>query len=224
MIEVFENIINMYSNESITTTTILSVLLMVTILAIYEFFVYRFISHRSFYNKSFNITIVTLPFFISTIILCLQSNIIITLGTIGALAIIRFRTAIKDPKDTMFIFWAISEGLSTGSGNFLLSLVTTLFIAIIIISLEYLIHKKNKYIVVVTGGKETINLEDVEFILSSFSSNKKLRCANKNDNHQEYIYEIKSINDIDSEFLSKIKDVKGVKTANFLLETGESIG
>ena len=57
MIEIFENIINSYSNESITTGTIIAVLLMVTVLAIYEFFVYRFVSHRSFYNKSFNITI-----------------------------------------------------------------------------------------------------------------------------------------------------------------------
>ena len=55
MIEVFENIINVYSNESITTVTIVSVLLMVLFLAVYEFFVYRFVSHRSFYNKSLNI-------------------------------------------------------------------------------------------------------------------------------------------------------------------------
>ena len=60
MIEVFENIINMYSNESIATTTIISVLLMVLFLSVYEFFVYRFVSHRSFYNKSFNITIAIL--------------------------------------------------------------------------------------------------------------------------------------------------------------------
>ena len=105
MIEVFENIFNMYSNESITTVTIVSVLLMVLFLAVYEFLVYRFVSHRSFYNKSFNITIAILPFFISTIILCLQSNIIITLGTIGALAIIRFRTAIKDPVDMLYLLF-----------------------------------------------------------------------------------------------------------------------
>lgn len=185
---------------------------------------YKF-SHRSVsYNQRFNAMLIVVLQISIVIMLMISSNIVISLGMVGALSIVRFRTAIKDPKDTMFIFWAISEGLSTGSGNFLLSLVTTLFIAIVIISLEYLIHKKNKYIVVVTGGKETINLEDVEFILASFSSNKKLRCANKNDNHQEYIYEIKSINDIDGEFLSQIKDVKGVKTANFLLETGESIG
>ena len=67
MIELFENIINTYSNESITTLTILTVLFVVLFLGIYEFFVYRYVSHRSFYNKSFNITIAILPFFIATI-------------------------------------------------------------------------------------------------------------------------------------------------------------
>ena len=78
---------------------------MVAILAIYEFFVYRIVSHRSFYNKSFNITTAILPFFISSIILCLQSNLVITLGTIGALAIIRFRTSVKDPVDMLYLLW-----------------------------------------------------------------------------------------------------------------------
>lgn len=107
MIGIFENIINNYSNASISTVTIISVLVMVLLLSVYEFIIYRFVSHRSFYNKSFNITIAILPFFISTIILCLQSNIIITLGTIGALAIIRFRTAVKDPVDMLYLLWSV---------------------------------------------------------------------------------------------------------------------
>ena len=64
--EIIENIINSYANESLTTSTILSVLIVVAVLSIYEFFVYRMVSHRSFYNKSFNITTAILPFFIST--------------------------------------------------------------------------------------------------------------------------------------------------------------
>lgn len=183
------------------------------------------VSHRGVtYNQKFNSMLVIVLQISIVIMLMISSNIVISLGMVGALSIVRFRTAIKDPRDTIFMFWAISEGLSTGSGNFLLSLVTTIFIAIVIILFDFIIHKKNKYIVVITGGKEKINLEEVEFILSSFTNEKKLRCANQNDNHQEYIYEVKSLNDINEEFLSQIHDVKGVKTANFLLETGESIG
>ena len=107
MIDVFENIINTYSNESVTTVTIISVLLMVLFLAVYEFLVYRFVSHRTFYNKSFNISLAIIPFFIATIILCLQSNLVITLGTIGALAIIRYRTVVKDPIDMVYILFSL---------------------------------------------------------------------------------------------------------------------
>ena len=79
-----DNIFNSYTNQTLGTAQIVSVLLVVLVLALYEFAVYRVVSHRAFYNKSFNICIVILPFFIATIVMCLQSNIVITLGTIGA--------------------------------------------------------------------------------------------------------------------------------------------
>ena len=136
MIEVFENIINSYSNESITTVTIISVLMMVLFLSIYEFLIYRFVSHRSFYNKSFNITIAILPFFISTIILCLQSNIIITLGTIGALAIIRFRTAIKDPVDMLYLLWSVYIGIICGCQLFEVGVLTSILVTVVLVVLD----------------------------------------------------------------------------------------
>ena len=104
---VIENIFNTYTEPAVGTVQLLSVLLMVLAMAFYEFVVYRLVSHRAFYNKSFNICIVILPFFIATIVMCLQSNIVITLGTIGALAILRFRTAIKDPVDMLYLLWSV---------------------------------------------------------------------------------------------------------------------
>ncbi len=99
-----ENISNTYKNPVISTSVICSVLVMALLIGLYEFAVYRLVSHRAFYNRSFNICTAILPLFISTIILCLQSNIVITLGTIGALAILRFRTAVKDPVDMLYLF------------------------------------------------------------------------------------------------------------------------
>ena len=156
MIEVFENIINMYSNESIATTTIISVLLMVLFLSVYEFFVYRFVSHRSFYNKSFNITIAILPFFISTIILCLQSNIIITLGTIGALAIIRFRTAVKDPVDMLYLLWSVYVGIVCGCQLFEVGVLTSVFVTIVLVILEHIKFGRKPFILILHS------IEDIE--------------------------------------------------------------
>ena len=96
---VINHIAGSFHNEEITTSMLLAVLAVTGILAMYEFIVYQVVLRRSLYNKAFNISIAVLPFFIATIILSLQTNLVITLGTIGALAIIRFRTAVKDPVD-----------------------------------------------------------------------------------------------------------------------------
>ena len=154
MIEVFENIINVYSNESITTTTIVSVLLMVLFLSIYEFFVYRFVSHRSFYNKSFNITIAILPFFISTIILCLQSNIIITLGTIGALAIIRFRTAVKDPVDMLYLLWSVYVGIICGCQLFEVGVLTSVIVTLVLLALEHIKFGRKPFVLILHSTED----------------------------------------------------------------------
>lgn len=114
---------------------LLSVLLVAGILALYEYIVYQIILRRSLYNKAFNISIAVLPFFISAIILCLQSNLVITLGTIGALAIIRFRTAVKDPVDLIFILWSIHIGITCGCQLYEIAIVTSLIATLALVIL-----------------------------------------------------------------------------------------
>ena len=127
------------SNNSISLdiNVILSVLFFTLILSLYEFVIYRYISKRTVYNKELNISIITLPFFISTIILALQSNLVITLGTIGALAIIRYRTAIKDPINMTYILWAVHTGIVCGCQLYELGLITSLFASIVIYVLNH---------------------------------------------------------------------------------------
>ena len=197
MIEIFENIFNTYSNESITTVTIVSVLLMVLLLAVYEFLIYRFVSHRSFYNKSFNITIAILPFFISTIILCLQSNIIITLGTIGALAIIRFRTAIKDPVDMLYLLWSVYIGIICGCQLFEVGVLTSILVTIVLIVLEHVNFGKLPYVLILHSE------EDIESELQNSFNEKKIsnKFKSRNYTNKGYDYAIEL----------RLKDVEGLK-------------
>jgi hypothetical protein len=193
MIEVFENIFNTYSNESITTTTILSVLLMVLCLAVYEFIVYRFVSHRSFYNKSFNITIAILPFFISTIILCLQSNVVITLGTIGALAIIRFRTAVKDPVDMLYLLWSVYVGIICGCQLFEVGILTSIVVTLALLALEHIKFGKKPFVLIVHSD------DDVENELQGLFKEEKIsnRFKSRNYTSKGYDYAIElTIKDI----------------------------
>ncbi len=202
--EIFENIISSYANESITTGTILSVLLMVTILAIYEFFVYRLVSHRSFYNKSFNITTAILPFFISTIIMCLQSNLVITLGTIGALAIIRFRTSVKDPVDMLYLLWSVFIGIICGCQLFEVGVLTSVAVTIVLIVLEHINFGRKSFVLIVRSK------EDAETALTEIFKNRKISYKFKSRNFTskgfDYAIELtyKNIQELNNE-LSKLK-------------------
>lgn len=197
MIELFENIINTYSNESITTLTILTVLFIVLFLSVYEFFVYRYVSHRSFYNKSFNISIAVLPFFIATIILCLQSNIIITLGTIGALAIIRFRTAIKDPVDMVYLLWSVYIGIVCGCQLFEVGVLTSILVTIVLIVLDHIKLGRNPYILIL-HSKDDIEKD----LIKNFKEKKitnKFKSRNYTNKGYDYAIELTT------------KDIEGLK-------------
>lgn len=190
--KVFENIINTYSNEYVTTTTILSVLLMVSLLSIYEFIIYRKVSHRSFYSKSFNIVITLLPFFISTIILCLQSNIIITLGTIGALAIIRFRTSVKDPVDMMYLLWSVYIGIICGCQLFEVGVLTSIIVTIVLLFLEHVNFGKKPLVLILHSNS------DIESYLKElFKNNKisnKIKSRNYTNNGYDFAIELSTKN------------------------------
>ena len=204
--EIFENIINSYANESLTTSTILSVLIVVAVLSIYEFFVYRMVSHRSFYNKSFNITTAILPFFISTIILCLQSNLVITLGTIGALAIIRFRTSIKDPVDMLYLLWSVFIGIICGCQLFEVGVLTSIVVTIMLIVLEHINFGKKSFVLIVRSTKDTEN--DLTQIFKDKKISYRFKSRNYTSKGFDYAIELtyKNIQELNNE-LSKNKKI-----------------
>lgn len=145
---ILDNITNMYSDGTVTRTVVLTVLVMTAILALYVFVIYRLVSHREFYNKAFNIAIAVLPFFIATIILCLQSNIVITLGTIGALAIIRFRTAVKDPVDMLYLLWSVHIGICCGCQLYEVAVLTSIAVTIALLVFDKVAIGRKPYILV----------------------------------------------------------------------------
>lgn len=171
-----ENIGNSYKNPVLGTAVISSVLIMVLILSIYEFWVYRLVSHRAFYNRSFNICITILPFFISTIVLCLQSNIVITLGTIGALAILRFRTAVKDPVDMLYLLWSVHIGITCGCQLYEIAVLTSLTVTIVLIVMEHVSIGKKPFVLVLHCSPE----EETGILGKIKNDTKKYRVKSRN--------------------------------------------
>ncbi len=177
-----------YSNDAVSTGVILSVLLMVLVISVYEFMVYRLVSHRSFYNKAFNISIVVLPFFISTIILCLQSNLVITLGTIGALAIIRYRTAVKDPVDMLYILWSIHTGIVCGCRLYEVAVLTSLFVTVVLLILEHLHFGRRPYILVLHSDKGAE--DEITALLKSCGGKFRIKSRNYTGSGIDYAVEL----------------------------------
>lgn len=186
---IINHISSSFQNEEITTSMLLAVLVVVGVLVLYEFFVYQVVLHRSLYNKAFNISIAVLPFFISTIILCLQSNLVITLGTIGALAIIRFRTAVKDPVDLIFILWAIHIGIICGCQLYEMAIVTSLIVTIVLVVLNRINIGIRSHILVV-HCKRAEDENSVIGLLEKYTKKYRTKSRNHTDKGMDFVFEI----------------------------------
>ena len=199
MQNIIENITNSFTNDSVTISLIMAVLLMTLILSVYEFIVYRFVSHRSFYNKSFNMAIAVLPFFISMVIMCLQSNLVITLGTIGALAIIRFRTAVKDPVDMVYLLWSVFIGIVCGCQLYEVGVITCIFVTIVLITLDHVNFGRKPYVLIIHTNEEYES--EIEKIFKDKKINYKIKSRNYTSQGYDYVIEfvykeIKELNKI----------------------------
>ena len=184
----FENIRGAFETTSVTTSVILSVLLFSILLSAYEFAVYRLVSHRAFYNRSFNISITVMPIFIATIILCLQSSIVITLGTIGALAIIRYRTAVKDPVDMIYLLWSIHTGIVCGCQLYMVGLLTSIAATLVLIALENLRINKKPLILVFESLPE--KEQDILDLLRSVYKKVEVKSRNFSNGTIRYTTEV----------------------------------
>lgn len=105
-----------FASTEITTLTVVTALGVACLLALYIFFVYRVVTRKTFYSKNFNITLAGVTVITASLILTMQSSVVLSLGMVGALSIVRFRTAIKEPLDIAFLFWSIAVGIVLGAG------------------------------------------------------------------------------------------------------------
>ena len=118
-----------YAGIELGSVQIVTALFLTLLISCYIFFCYRLMTRNTFYSRSFNVSLVALALITAGIILAIQSSVVLSLGMVGALSIVRFRTAVKDPLDLVFLFWSISVGIICGAGlaevAILMSLMTT---------------------------------------------------------------------------------------------------
>ena len=145
-------------------------------MALYIFFVYRMLNKNSFYNRSFALSLVELAVITAAIILTIQSNIVVSLGMVGALSIVRFRTAIKDPMDLVCLFWSISVGIICGAGFAMIAVIASIALTILLVA-RNLGHAERKSQVLVVDADEDIEEAVLDAVKASCTA-WKIRARN----------------------------------------------
>ena len=206
-----------YSAVELSAKQIIVVIGFALLLGLYIYVVYRFLTKKTFYSKSFNISLVLMSMITAAIILTVQSSVVISLGMVGALSIVRFRTAVKDPMDLAFLFWSISVGIICGAGLVEIALILSLVATIVIVILDRIPLVKAPMILVVNASSEADESILAELKKASGYFEEKSRVLT--DGNLELVYELRVK---DTSALSKaISAVSGVSSVSIMSHDGE---
>ena len=203
--------------------TVLLVLLVAFLVSLIIYLTYKNTYTGVLYNPRFNVSLIMITMVTTMVMVVIGSNISVSLGMVGALSIIRFRTAVKDPRDTAFIFWCVVSGLACGTQNYTIVIVGSVFICLILFLFKKFITKNNKYVLIIKG--KSFDLKEVEKTLD-----RKLKdyiCKGKyiSVNGMEIIYDIK-IKDskISDDIIVSLSKVSGVNTINIVSSNTDTMG
>ena len=207
-----------FTGGDISTGRIAATLAVTVLIAIYIFVFYRVITRKTFYSKTFNISLVALAVITSAIILAMQSNLVISLGMVGALSIIRFRTAIKDPMDLVFLFWAISIGIICGAGLYEIAVLTSLLVTVGILLLDMVPTSKAPMMLVVNATELDTEKEVLEAVKAA-GKVCKVKSRNYTEGHLDMIVEVRVTKE--AELIKAVSEIEAVTSVSLISHDGE---
>ncbi len=199
--------------EAISLETLIVSSVVSLIFAIGVYIVYLLTCDKTIYSKKFNIAMSLMTVITSSLVLAMQSNIVISLGMVGALSIVRFRTAIKEPKDLLFLFWAISNGIIIGAGLYSVATVLAVVLAIALLIFE-LIPEKGKSMLLVINFKDLDKEAKIEEVLKNQKVKFTVKSKNVFKDKVDIMYEISTKKD--SEMLAELQKIESVNSMNLI--------
>ena len=206
------------TSADVTPQEIFLILFITTVLALYIFFIYRVLTRKTFYSKTFNISLAALALITAGIILTIQSSIVVSLGMVGALSIVRFRTAIKDPMDLVFLFWSISVGIICGARLYVIAVILSVFVTIVIFALDKMPVAKAPKILVVNA--QSLEAEDdILDIVEGYSTYYRVKSRNLSADQLDMVVELR-VKD-EKALIGEIHDLKDVHAVSLLAHDGE---
>ena len=211
--------------ESITAVTILDMVLTIVLafgIGLFIFYVYKKTYQGVMYSSSFGVTLIALTMITSQVILAVTSNVVLSLGMVGALSIVRFRTAIKEPLDIAFLFWSIAAGIILASGMIPLAVIGSVIIGLILLFFVNRKPHKNPFIIVLSFTDHEAENDAMEYLDTQVE-----RCNIKSKSAQNGLVEINAeirLKDNNTDFINELSSINGVNSAVLVSFNGEYMG
>lgn len=211
--------------ENVSAVSIFDMLLALVLafcLGMFIFLVYKKTYRGVMYSSSFGVTLIALTMITTLVILAVTSNVVLSLGMVGALSIVRFRTAIKEPLDIAFLFWAIAAGIVLAAGMIPLAVTGSVFVGVVLLVFVNQKPHCNPYIIVVQCDGH-----DGETAARAYLEEMTNRCTVKSKSAQkgslELTMEIRLKND-NTDFVNALSEMQGVRSAVLVSYNGDYIG
>lgn len=218
--DLFKNsVVESFTNADISLSKILVTLGITVVLALYIFAIYRLATKSVFYSKGFAISMAAISVITAAILIAMQSNLVISLGMVGALSIVRFRTAIKDPMDLLFLFWSIGVGIICGAGLYSVAIVGSLVVTVVLLVLSLTPVVRAPFLLVVNGEDEELEkavLAAVEHHTRAY----RVKSRNRSRGHMDLIVEVRVKEGGD--LLREVAAIPSVEEASLLSHDGET--
>ena len=211
---------SLWSSQTITPSSWLTILFSLVLafgVGLFIAWIYRRNYRGVMYSNNFTLTLVLMTLITCPVVMCIRESIALSMGMVGALSIVRFRTAVKDPLDTAYMFWALTMGILLGAGQFFLTALTVIGIAILITVLVQIQSKgQNSFLLVLRMGDEAERA--VAQIVGSVRI-QKLKSKTVSSNGIEATWEVRL--DKPDAVLNKLRSVPVVYDATLVAYSGE---
>ena len=214
-------IASLFANQTVSPSswfTVLFSLIAAFAIGMFIYWTYRTNYRGVMYNNNFGLTLVLMTLITTPVVMCIRESIQLSMGMVGALSIVRFRTAVKDPLDTAYMFWALTMGILLGAGQFFLTALAVVGIAVLITVLVHIQSKGlSSFLLVVRMGEEAERAANQ--IVGSIRV-QQLKSKTVSSNGIEATYEVRV--DKPDALLNKLRSVPGVYDATLVSYTGEA--
>ena len=211
---VFEN----NSVNALNSSDIFINLFVTLLIGLFIFYIYKKAFQGVLYTQAFNVSLVMVSLVTTLIIMTISSNLILSLGMVGALSIVRFRTAIKDSMDIGFMFWAISIGIANGAGYFKISFVGSVFIAVVLLVLARYRESSSPYLLIINYSSS--GDDGLRKYLKGIGSY-KLKSKTVTATNTELTIEVRTNND--HKIVTELQALEGIKDCVLVSYNGDYV-